>query len=115
MDYEIGFSLDGHRYGHYPIQRNRTLFVTSIVPVVGEVDTFRVWYGAADANVATAILKITHAEEEEGPVPLPAPASDTQYIIFAVLGGIACVALVGVGYSYTVGKRGGDNETPLLR
>ncbi len=56
MDYEIGD-------GSWPVQRYRTLFVTQLVPVVGEVDTFRVWYGAADANVATAILKVTFTED----------------------------------------------------
>ncbi len=53
MDYEIGGS-------YYPGQRYRTLFVTSLVPVEGQVDTFRVWYGAADAVVATAIVRVTY-------------------------------------------------------
>lgn len=53
MDYEIG-------NGIWPVQRNRTLFVTSLVPIVGETDTYRVWYGAADANIATAILQVTY-------------------------------------------------------
>lgn len=52
MDYEIG-------NGIWPVQRNRTIFVTSAVPVAGAVDTFRVWYGAADANVASAIVKVS--------------------------------------------------------
>ena len=52
--YEIGGSSDP-----YPVTRNRTLFVTSLVPVPGEVDTFRAWWGAADANVATGIVKVT--------------------------------------------------------
>ena len=54
MDYEIGD-------GPYPVQRNRTLFVTSVIPLPGQVDTFRVFYGAADANVATAIVQVTHS------------------------------------------------------
>ena len=53
-NYEIGGSSDP-----YPVTRNRTLFVTSLVPVPGEVDTFRAWWGAADANVATGIVKVT--------------------------------------------------------
>jgi len=53
MDYEIGDGI-------WPVQRNRTLFVTSLIPVEGETDTFRVYYGAADANVATAILTVTY-------------------------------------------------------
>lgn len=53
MDYEIGD-------GKWPVQRNRTLFVTSLIPVPGEVDTFRAWWGAADANVATGIVTVTH-------------------------------------------------------
>lgn len=56
MDYEIGMST-----GIWPVQRNRTLFVTSLVPVAGEVDTYRAWWGAADANVATGIVKVTYA------------------------------------------------------
>ena len=54
QDYEIG-------NGIWPVQRNRTLFVTSLVPVSGEVDTYRAWWGAADANVATGIVKVTYA------------------------------------------------------
>lgn len=54
MDYEIG-------NGIWPVQRNRTIFVTSAVPISGEVDVFRVWYGAADANVASAIVKVSTA------------------------------------------------------
>jgi hypothetical protein len=53
MDYEIG-------NGHWPVQRNRTLFVTSLVPLPDMVDTYRVFYGAADANVAYATLTVTH-------------------------------------------------------
>jgi len=53
MDYEIG-------NGRWPVQRNRTLFVTSLVPIPGKVDTFRAWWGAADANVATGIVTVTH-------------------------------------------------------
>lgn len=52
MDYEIG-------NGIWPVQRNRTIFVTSVVPIANQTDTFRVWYGAADANVAWAIVKVT--------------------------------------------------------
>lgn len=56
MDYEIGSGI-------YPVQRKRTLFTTSVVPLGGRVEdaggqTFRVWYGAADANVATAIIQV---------------------------------------------------------
>jgi len=58
MDYEIGDA--GPNPKHWPVNRNRTLFVTSLVPVPGQVDTFRAWYGAADANVATAIVTVTH-------------------------------------------------------
>jgi len=56
MDYEIGDGI-------WPVQRNRTMFVTSIVPVQGQTDTYRVWYGAADANVATAILTVTYTDQ----------------------------------------------------
>lgn len=52
MDYEIGD-------GPWPVYRNHTLFVTSLVPIAGAPDTFRAWYGAADANVATAIVTVT--------------------------------------------------------
>jgi len=53
--------------GPYPVQRNRTIFATSLVPVSslredeegGPADIFRVWYGAADANVASALLQVT--------------------------------------------------------
>jgi len=51
MDYEIG-------NGPYPWQRKRTLFPTSLIPT-GNKDEFRVWYGAADANVASAIVQVT--------------------------------------------------------
>ncbi len=40
MDYEIGD-------GVWPVQRYRTLFVTSMVPIPGQVDTFRAWYAGA--------------------------------------------------------------------
>jgi len=43
--------------GMYPVQRNRTIFATSIVPT-GNKDEFRVWYGAADANVASAVIQV---------------------------------------------------------
>ncbi len=46
MDYEIG-------NGIWPVNRNRTTFATSVVPLPGQPDTFRVWYGAADANGAS--------------------------------------------------------------
>ena len=52
MDYEVGSSQQ------WPVRRNNTLFVTSLVPVPGEVDVFRAWYGAADANVATALVSV---------------------------------------------------------
>eukprot|EP00696_Hemimastix_kukwesjijk_P000174 gnl/Hemi2/10242_TR3538_c1_g7_i1.p1 gnl/Hemi2/10242_TR3538_c1_g7~~gnl/Hemi2/10242_TR3538_c1_g7_i1.p1 ORF type:complete len:256 (-),score=69.42 gnl/Hemi2/10242_TR3538_c1_g7_i1:46-813(-) len=57
MDYEIG-------NGKYPVQRKRTVFTTSVVPVSGRAEeaggqVFRVWYGAADANVATALIQVT--------------------------------------------------------
>jgi len=51
LDYENGT-------GKYPVQRNRTLFPTSLIPT-GKKDEFRVWYGAADANVGTAIVQVT--------------------------------------------------------
>jgi hypothetical protein len=44
----------------WPVQRNRTLFLTSVVPIAGKTDTFRVWYGAADANVASMVIQVTH-------------------------------------------------------
>jgi len=53
-DYEIG-------NGPYPVQRNRTLFATSLIPT-GVTDQFRVWYGAADANVASAIVQVTYTQ-----------------------------------------------------
>ena len=56
MDFEIGSSAQ------WPVYRNHTLFVTSLVPVEGKVDTFRAWYGAADANVATAIVTVTQLQ-----------------------------------------------------
>ncbi|KAL0490258.1 hypothetical protein AKO1_006603 [Acrasis kona] len=49
-DYEIGSGI-------YPVQRKRTIFATSLVPT-GRKDEFRVWYGAADANVASAIVNV---------------------------------------------------------
>jgi predicted GH43/DUF377 family glycosyl hydrolase len=52
-DYEgVGKSI-------YPVQRNRTLFPTSLIPT-GKKDEFRVWYGAADASVASAIVQVTY-------------------------------------------------------
>jgi predicted GH43/DUF377 family glycosyl hydrolase len=53
MDYEVGSNPA------WPAYRNNTLFVTSLVPVQGKVDVFRAWYGAADANVATALVTVT--------------------------------------------------------
>jgi len=50
--WEIGDSI-------YPVQRHRTIFPTSIVPT-GTKDQFRVWYGAADANVASAIIQVSY-------------------------------------------------------
>jgi len=43
--------------GIYPVARKRTIFPTSIVPT-GNKDEFRVWYGAADANVASAVIQV---------------------------------------------------------
>jgi predicted GH43/DUF377 family glycosyl hydrolase len=55
MDYEIG-------NGKWPVNRYRTIFTTTIIPLGGDVrfegQSFRVWYGAADANVATADILI---------------------------------------------------------
>lgn len=62
-DYEGVPPLNG-----YPVQRYRTTFVTSIVPIVGSTtksaagvieQKYRLWWGAADANVATGILTVT--------------------------------------------------------
>ena len=52
MDYERGTNP------RFPVCRNNTLFVTSLVPIPGRVDAFRAWYGAADANVATAVVTV---------------------------------------------------------
>ena len=49
--------------GPYPVNRNRTLFPTTLVPQTGPgvaPDTFLVYYGAADANVAYAFIQVTH-------------------------------------------------------
>lgn len=56
MDYEIG-------NGDYPVQRYRTIFTTHIILMGGDARTqdgqlSRVWYGAADASVATAIVRV---------------------------------------------------------
>ena len=53
MDYERGDNPQ------WPVYRNNTLFVTSLVPIPEKPDSFRAWYGAADANVATAIITVT--------------------------------------------------------
>ena len=45
--------------GGYPVQRYRTTFVTSIVPL-GK-DKFRLFWGAADASVASGILTVEAA------------------------------------------------------
>ncbi len=45
--------------GPYPVNRNRTIFPTTLVPQT-EPDTFLVYYGAADANVAYAFIQVTH-------------------------------------------------------
>jgi predicted GH43/DUF377 family glycosyl hydrolase len=58
MDYERGTNPA------FPVYRNNTIFVTSLVPVPGQVDTFRAWYGAADANVATAIVTVTQLQQQ---------------------------------------------------
>ena len=57
-DYEIGSNPA------WPVYRNNTLFVTSLVPVPGAPDVFRAWYGAADANVATAIVRVNVVVQE---------------------------------------------------
>lgn len=45
-----------------PRSRFRTIFTTSVVPLPNEgADTFLVWYGAADANVAWAKIRVSHA------------------------------------------------------
>jgi predicted GH43/DUF377 family glycosyl hydrolase len=55
MDYEIGD-------GPYAVQRNRTIFATVAVPISGRAEAggqiFRVWYGAADAVVASALVSV---------------------------------------------------------
>ena len=64
-DYEGVPPLNG-----YPVNRYRTTFVTSIVPQQGSTvhradgsitQTYRLWWGAADANVATGLLTVTAA------------------------------------------------------
>ena len=45
--------------GPYPVNRNRTIFTTTLVPQDAQ-DTFLVYYGAADAVVAHAIIQVTH-------------------------------------------------------
>ena len=42
----------------YPVQRYRTTFVTSIVPTGRVDDEFRIYWGAADANVAAGVLLV---------------------------------------------------------
>ena len=56
MDYEVGSNP------RWPCYRNKTICVTSLVPVEGQIDTFRAWYGAADANVATAVVTVTRIQ-----------------------------------------------------
>jgi len=49
--------------GPWPVNRNRTIFTTTLVPQTGPSDapdTFLVYYGAADANVAYAFIQVTH-------------------------------------------------------
>jgi len=53
LDYEVGSNPK------WPVCRNRTLFVTSLVPLPGQPNNFTAWYGAADANVATAVITVT--------------------------------------------------------
>lgn len=61
MDYEIG-------NGIYNVNRNRTIFPTSAVPLPaenspcapGNVGCYIVWYGAADAVVAWAFVEVNH-------------------------------------------------------
>ena len=71
-DYEVGDGI-------WPVNRNRTLFITSVVPVPGAAapDTFRLWYGAAGASrVASARAALPPAGDPslaEQPVP-PSPA-----------------------------------------
>ena len=55
-DYEIGNNPQ------WPVYRNNTLFVTSLVPVPGRPDVIRAWYGAADANIATALVTVTQLQ-----------------------------------------------------
>lgn len=57
--------FEGVDAGNYPVQRERTTFVTSIVPIAqGEgSETFRLWWGAADANVATGILTVSYSRD----------------------------------------------------
>jgi predicted GH43/DUF377 family glycosyl hydrolase len=45
----------------YQVQRYRTTFVTSIVPLGGDV--FRLYWGAADASVASGLLTVTTSTE----------------------------------------------------
>ena len=52
-DYEAGSNPA------FPARRKHTVFVTSLVPVPGQADVFTAWYGAADANVATATVQVT--------------------------------------------------------
>ena len=48
--------------GSWPVNRKRTIFATQLVPVPGSAsgqDEYIVWYGAADASVATARMRVT--------------------------------------------------------
>ena len=47
----------------YPVNRNRTIFGTIAIPLGGKAEAggalYRVWFGAADANVATALINVS--------------------------------------------------------
>lgn len=42
----------------YPRNRADVIFLPTVVPMPGETDLFRVWFGAADASIGTALMRV---------------------------------------------------------
>jgi predicted GH43/DUF377 family glycosyl hydrolase len=48
----------------YPVNRARVIFLPSVTPIPGEPDSFRLFFGAADASVGTAVVTVTPQSTE---------------------------------------------------
>jgi len=47
----------------FPVNRHRVIFLPSVVPLPGRPDSFRLFFGAADASIGMATVTVTPTHE----------------------------------------------------